>query len=192
MKTEEESLSARQSIEIITRMISQAKDKAQQNSFYFLFWGWIVVLANVGMFILTMLEYSMPYIVWAITIPAWIFTMYRAFTQGKHSGGTSSHFDRISGSIWISFGIVVFTLVAFGRTINFQINPIILLISAIPTFSSGVILKFKPFMVGGILFWLSSIISFLVPMEFQPLIGAVALAGGYLVPGYMLKTKNDA
>ena len=192
MKNEEESLTAQQSIDIITSMIRQAKGKAQQNSFYFLFWGWIVVIANLGMFILTKMEYSMPFIVWTITIPAWIYTMIHAFRQSKREGTASSHFDRITASVWISFGVVIFTMVAFGRTINYQLNPIILLISSIPTFTSGMVLKFRPLMLGGILFWLSSMISFSIPMEYQPLVSAMALAGGYLAPGYMLKSKKDA
>ena len=190
MKNEEENLSAQQSLDLITQMIQQAKGRVQQNSFYFLFWGWVVVLANLGMFILTQAGYERPYIVWAITIPAWIYSMYHGFKQGKRQGSASTHFDQISGSLWISFGIVIFTLVVFGYKINFQLNPVILLMSAIPTFSSGAILKFKPLMIGGILFWVCSIISFLIPMEFQPLIGAIALGCGYLIPGYMLKTKN--
>ena len=44
----------------------------------------------------------------------------------------------------------------------------------------------------GILFWLSSMISFSLPMEYQPLVSAIALAGGYLFPGYMLKSKKEA
>jgi hypothetical protein len=192
MKTEEELLTAQQSIDIITSMIRQAKGKAKQNSFYFLFWGWIVVVANLGMFILTKLEYSMPYIIWTITIPAWIYTMIRAFRQSRHEGAASTHFDRITGAVWISFGVVIFTMVLFGRSINFQLNPIILLMSAIPTFTSGMILKFRPLMYGGILFWFSSIISFSIPMEYQPLISAIALTGGYLVPGYILKSKKEA
>jgi hypothetical protein len=191
MKTDDKSLTAQQSLDIITSMIMQAKGNAQRNSFYFLFWGWIVVIANLGMFILTKVEYGMPYMVWTIAIPAWIYTMIRAYRQSKAEGSTSSHFDRITGAVWISFGVVIFTLIAFGRAINFQLNPIILLISAIPTFSSGMILKFRPLMFGGILFWLSSIISFSLPMDYQPLIGAIALAGGYLVPGYLLKAKKD-
>jgi hypothetical protein len=192
MKTEEQSLSAHQSLEIITSMIREAKGKARQNAFYFLFWGWIVVIANIGMFVLAKTGYSMPYIVWLITFPAWVYTIYRGFTHGRREGSSSSHFDRISASVWMSFGVVTATLIVFGYMINFQLNPIILIVASIPTFCSGIIIKFKPLLFGGVLFWLFGIICFLLPFDLQPLAGAAAIAGGYLVPGYMLRTKKDS
>jgi hypothetical protein len=190
MKTESENLSARQSLDIITTMIQEAKGKAQQNGFYFLLWGWVVVIANLGMYTLTQLHYRHPYIVWVITIPAWIFSLYRGYRQEKTERVTT-HFDSVSMWLWLSFGIVIFTLVAFGQRINFQLNPVIILMSAIPTFVSGILIRFKPLMFGGVAFWIFGIIIFLTPVETQSLIGAVAVLCGYLVPGYLLKNKKD-
>ncbi|MFZ6010902.1 MAG: hypothetical protein ACOYXT_11210 [Bacteroidota bacterium] len=190
MKTESENLSARQSLDIITSMITQAKGNVQRNSFYFLLWGWVVAVANLGMYALTLLQYDRPYIVWVITIPAWIISLYKGFRQSREER-ISTHFDKISMWLWISFGICVFTLVAFGYKINYQLNPAILLLCAIPTFISGVILRFTPLMLGGASFWIFSIIDFLTPMESQPLVGAIAIICGYLVPGYLLKNKKD-
>jgi hypothetical protein len=189
MKPESETLTAQQSLDIIAQMIQQAKGKVQLYNFYFLFWGWVIVIANLGMYTLTRIDYERPYIVWLITIPAWLFTLYKASTMKKHRT-TTSHFDKISGFLWSSYGITIFILVAFGFKINFQLNPLILVVSAIPTIVSGTILNFRPLIIGGITFWLSGIVGFLVPIETQPLIGAVAIVCGYLIPGYLLKQKQ--
>ena len=190
MKAESENLTAQQSLEIITAMIRQAKGKVQKNGFYFMLWGWVVVVANLGMYTLIQLEYSRPYIVWAITIPAWIISLYKGYRDGK-SGNATSHLDMVSMWLWVCFGIVVFTIVAFGYKLNYQINPLILTISSVPTFVSGVLLRFRPLMFGGASFWVFGIVGFLMPMDLQPLIGAVAIFCGYLVPGYLLKSKED-
>lgn len=185
-----ENLTARQSLDIIAAMIQEAKGNVQRNNFFFLFWGWVVVLANLGMYALTMLDYQHPYGVWIITVPAWIYTLYKIFTTNKKERSIS-HFDRISARLWISYSITLFLLVFFGFKINFQLNPVILAISAIPTIVSGTVLNFKPLMIGGLAFWVSAVICFLVPMESQPLIGAVAIACGYLIPGYMLRNRKE-
>lgn len=190
MKTESENLTAQQSLDIITGMIQEAKGKARKNAFQFLLWGWVIVFANLGMYTLTKLDYPYPYIVWSITIPAWIISMYKGYKQGKEQG-VSTHFDMVSLWLWVCFGICTFTLVAFGHKLNYQLNPLIITISAIPTFVSGVLLRFKPMMLGGAAFWIFGIISFLTPIETQPLIGAVAILCGYLVPGYLLKNRKD-
>jgi hypothetical protein len=190
MKTSSE-LSAKESLDIITSMILEAKGNVQRNNFYFLLWGWIVVIANAGMYLLTKIGYEHPYIVWAITIPAWIFTIIKSFTRGK-AARTSTHFDSISGWLWMAYGVTVFILVAFGSRINYQLNPVILLLSAIPTLVSGIILRFKPLIAGGVAFWIGGMVCFLVARDVQPLIGGATIVCGYLVPGYMLKnTKSE-
>lgn len=190
MKTESENLSAQESLDIITAMIRQAKGNAKQNGFHFLMWGWVIVLANFGMYTLTRLHYPYPYIVWVITVPAWIISFYVGYKQGK-SERMHTHLDRISMWLWICFGICTFTLVALGQKINYQINPLILTVSSIPTFVSGIALRFRPLMFGGASLWAFGIVGFLSPMEIQPLVGAVAIICGYLVPGYLLKYKKD-
>ena len=190
MKAESENFTARESLDLIAAMIQEAKGNVRRNHFYFLLWGWVVVLANMGMYALTRLDYERPYAVWLITIPAWIFTLYKVFSS-KKVDRTATHFDRISGRLWMSFGITIFSLVFFGYKIGYQLNPVILTVSAIPTIVSGVILNFRPLMLGGIAFWITGVVCFLVPMEEQPLVGAVGVVCGYLIPGYMLKQKKE-
>lgn len=191
MKNESDSnLTAQQSLDIITGMIQEAKGKVRKNAFHFLLWGWVITIANLGMYTLSKLDYPYPYIVWTLTIPAWIISMYKGYRQSKEDH-VSTHFDTISLWLWVCFGICIFTLVAFGYKLNYQINPLIITISAIPTFVSGVLLRFKPMMFGGAAFWIFGIIGFLTPIETQPLIGAVAILCGYLVPGYLLKNRKD-
>jgi hypothetical protein len=190
MKHESENLTAQQSLDIITSMIRQTKGNARQNSFHFLLWGWIVVLANLGMYTLNYLEYERPYIVWLITIPAWFLSFYVGCNRQRRER-VFTHYDLLHLSLWLSFGVCIFTIVAFGYKLNFQINPLILTLSSIPTFLSGILMRFRPFMVGGICFWIFGVIGFLTPVEFQPLVGAVAVSCGYLIPGYMLRAKKS-
>ena len=185
-----ENLTANESLDLITAMIRQAKGNAQRNHFYFLLWGWVIVVANLSVFILDKLDYSRPYVAWLITVPAWFFTFYKAFTS-RHRQKMTTHFDRISGALWMSFGVSLFILVVFGNKINFQLNPIILVITAVPTLVSGIILNFRPLVAGAAIFWIGGVICFLVSKDMQPLIGALTIALGYLVPGYMLRQKGE-
>jgi hypothetical protein len=190
MKTEDEALTTQQSISIITEMINNAKGNVKENSIYFLLWGTVVAIAEIGMFTLVKANYQHPYIVWVISVPAWIATMIMGYRQGKRARATT-HFDRIFGWLWFIFGIVIFTLVAFGRTINWQLTPVIMLMSAIPTVVSGVVIKFRPLLIGGICFWIFGILCFLIPEPWDFLIAAAAVTVGYLIPGFMLRYKKE-
>jgi len=190
MKTESENLSPGQSLDIITQMIQQAKGNVKGSSFHFLLWGWVVAFANLGMFSLIQIGYSRPYLVWLIIIPAWIVSMYVGIKLGR-AERVVTHFDRITMWMWICFGVTIFTLVFFGSKINWLLNPVILLMTVVPTFVSGVILRFKPLVWGGACIWFFAIVCFLVDIQYQFLVGALAVIVGYLVPGYLLKSKKD-
>ncbi|HZI25528.1 MAG TPA: hypothetical protein VFD46_10635, partial [Chryseolinea sp.] len=190
METENQILTTQQSLDIITKMIRQAHGNVKRNSVYLILWGLVITLANLGMFVLMWVEYPMPYLVWLITIPAWILTIYISYRHGKNAVAIS-HFDRINAILWYSYGIVIFTIIVFGYKINFQLNPVILLVSAIPAFVSGTIIKFRPLAIGGILLWVFGILCFLVGGPWQYLIGAIAVTSGHLVPGLMLRNNPD-
>lgn len=188
MKTPPENLTPGQSLDIITSMIRQSQVNAQNYSFHFLLWGWVIVMANIGMYTLLALHYPYPYLVWTMALPAWIVSMVYGYRKGK-ARAVVTHIDSSLFWLWISFGVVVFTLVYFGYTINYQLNPLIIVVSAIPTLMTGVLLRFKPLKWGGITLWVLGIVCFLLPMHYQFLAGAVAVAGGYLIPGYQLKRQ---
>ena len=190
MEAENQILTTQQSLDIITKMIRQAHGNVKKNSVYLILWGLVVALANLGMFVLMWIEYPMPYLVWLITVPAWIISIYISYRHGKNAVARS-HFDRINAILWYSYGVIIFTIIVFGYKINFQLNPIILLVSAIPAFVSGTIIKFRPLAIGGILLWVFGILCFLVGGPWQYLIGAVAVASGHLVPGLMLRNNPD-
>lgn len=190
METKPENLSPQESLDIITRMIAQAKGNMQRNHFFFLFWGWVVLVGYVGMFILKQLVYPFPYIIWLITVPAWAYTFYQGFKMGRAERAVT-HLDKVNRYLWISFGTIVFTFVAIGYQLNYQLTPVILILTSMPTFVSGIILRFKPLLLGGIIFWVSGIAASLCSLEFQPLVGAFAIFCGYLVPGYILKNKKE-
>ena len=189
METNDKNLTTEESLDLITSMINQAQGNVKDVSKFFLLWGWVVILANVIMYVLMLMEYPRPYLAWLLVIPAWIFNFYMA-GKGEKQRKAVTHLDRIITSLWLSFGVLALTLVFFGSKINFQLNPVILLLTSIPTFVTGLIVKFRPLVSGGIIFWVFGIFSFLAPFEYQNLICAVAFIFGYLIPGYMLKGKS--
>jgi hypothetical protein len=186
MNTEKETMSPQQSLDLITEMINQAKGNVKSNSFYYLLWGWVIVLANLGAYILLQLDYENPYIVWLIVIPAWIASFVKGVTSSRKTN-SSTHIDKINIALWISYGVFATLLPFFGPHINFQINPINLLVGGLCTFVSGFILRFNMLLAGGIIIFIGGITSFFLGQENQLLMASVAFGIGYLVPGYLLK-----
>ncbi|MEQ9402730.1 MAG: hypothetical protein RIM99_04015 [Cyclobacteriaceae bacterium] len=181
-------LTTDESLDLITNMIGQAKrNLARGGSFYFLLWGWVVMLANLGHYLIDKYDwYEHPYIVWAATIPAGIASMIYGARHDRKAA-VRSHLDRLYGLIWMAVFIGVLIILFFMADVSYNVNAIILTFAGIGTFISGCALRFNPLILGGIALWISSIIAFNLDLTDQYLAGAIGILAGYLIPGYLLK-----
>ena len=67
----------------------------------------------------------------------------------------------------------------------------LMMIYGIWLFVSGGTLEFRPLIIGGILNWGLALISFYLDFEYQLLALAAAVLLGYIVPGYMLRSRYN-
>lgn len=190
MDAENSKLTNEQSLEIISEMIQTAKGTVANNSFYFLFWGWVCVFANLGHYaLIEFSSFKAPYMVWLIMIPGGLFSFGYGFFQEKKAK-VKTYTSSVTFWIWMTFVAGLIAILLVMPKMNYQISPLIMIITSMATFLSGIVLKFKPLLVGGILFWLFGVTAFYVSYENQLLMSAASLISGYLVPGYMLKMRG--
>ncbi len=192
MEPNKESLSAQESLSLIESMIREAKGKVTGSSFYFLLWGWVIAFCNFGMYFMLNFSEWPQYapMVWFLTFPAWIITMIKGKNQSQLAGA-NTHLDRINMWLWISMAITITPIWIFGEKINWMVTPLILMPVGAATFVCGIIIRFRPLLMGGLIFWAAAIGSYFVPLDVQYIVGGVAVILGYLVPGYMLKYQKE-
>lgn len=190
METKTDTLDPRKSLDLITSMIDQAKGNVKKTSFYFLLWGWTIVIANLGVYIMiNYTEVKNPFLMFLITIPAAIISIIHNIRYSK-TVTVVTHLDVIHRWLWVGFGINCFLFAFVGKHIGWMVNPVIITMCALPTFVTGIILKFKPLIIGGIIFWAAGVALFFVPKGDQFLLAALAISVGYLIPGYMLRKSE--
>ncbi len=184
----EKELSKDESLMLISDMITQAKrNLARGGSFYFLLWGWVVLFANLGHYIISKYAlYPYPYVVWALTIPAAIASMWYGARKSKYAQ-VKSHLDSVYGLVWLGVMISVLIILFFLGKVSYNTNAIILTFAGLGTFISGCMLRFNPLIMGGVALWVASVVAFNLPPMDQYLVGAVGILAGYLIPGYLLK-----
>ena len=183
-----------ESLELITQMISQAKHNVTKRgggSFYFLLWGWVMMLANLGYYLIVTYDlYEYPYIVWFLTIPAAIASMFYGAKKSRKCT-VKSHLDRLYSQTWLAVSVGILITLFFMSNVNYNVNAIILVLAGIGTFISGHALRFNPLVTGGIALWVASIIAFNLAPSDQYLVGAIGILAGYLIPGYLLKKAEN-
>jgi hypothetical protein len=105
--------------------------------------------------------------------------------------GYRTFFEKIISYMWIISALVIFLLVYLSGMRHESPEPYILAAVSIPTMVTGIITRFRPLILGGIVFIVFAVICVNIqPDYFRSLISAVALICGYLIPGYLLRKKN--
>ena len=188
---EEKILTPLESMEVIVRAISRTKSDIKANSFYFLLWGWLIAIASFSFFVLgAFLKFRLHFVPFPILATlGGIITIIHYSRRRVVS--TESYIGHFLKCLWIVLGfafmIVVFINVSHGQA-PFTYT---LLLAGIGTLVSGMVMKFKPLVFGGIVFLVSSLASVYVATEYKALLQGIAVVAGYLVPGYLLKNAED-
>lgn len=190
----EKQLDEQMSLRIISEAIENAKSNLQDNGFFYLLWGWLVLGASLIEYGLLMFS-STPYhwIGWPVlmTIGGIVSGIY-GYRLGKRTK-VRTYVDMSMIYIWYGFIISIMILLFAAALTEFSftlINPIIIVFYSLGTFVSGGILKFKPLVIGAIFSWVIAFVAFIVRDETQLLLMALAIVVSYLIPGYMLKYRN--
>ncbi len=190
----ETGLSHLEGLEIIQSMINKAKDRFSENGHLYLLWGWVVFICSVTEFVMlnyTRFEYH--YLVWTV---CWLVVIYQTFylARRKKKEQVRTYTHDILGYVWLAFVVSMFLMgFLFGRILGEQyylmVSPGFLVLYGIPTFLSGIILRFRPLLIGGIACWVLSVIAAFVPPQFQLLFLSAAMLIAWIIPGYLLRSK---
>lgn len=187
--------SPQQSLQLIESMINRAKDKYAENGFMYLLWGWVVFICSIAQFLLLhTFNYPHHYLVWLACIPVTIYQVYymkKKYTNPK----VITYTDSIIKYVWLTF-VIVITLLGFligflttGEYYNHIVH-ILLAVYGMPVFLTGVIIRFKPLIIGGIACWVLCIVStFIKVYDYQYLCIPAAMMLAWIIPGYALRAK---
>lgn len=188
----EESFSPQDSLRLIQSMISKTKQDISDSSIHFLVWGWITFFACTGQFILkNVLNYEKHYLVWLLTIGGIIFSNWYSFKEGKTRKVKTYIGDSIS-HLWIGMAIAYFVLSMILTVIgwNRPVFPFFILLYGLGSFISGSIIQFRPLVIGGIIAFILAFASVFSEYDYQMLFGAAAILISYIIPAYLLRSKN--
>ncbi|HTF31790.1 MAG TPA: hypothetical protein VK625_23190 [Flavitalea sp.] len=179
---------------IIQSMINKAKNQLGDNGHLYLMWGWVVLVCSLTQFVILNFFYSpYHYMVWFVT---WLAVIYQAiylYTRKKKKR-VKTYTDDIISNVWLVFVILMF-LFGFlfgsimGKDYYHVINPGFLALYGMPTFLSGIILKFRPLIMGGICCWILAMISAFASPTYHLLFLAAGVIIAWIIPGYIMRSK---
>jgi hypothetical protein len=189
MEIQDSELTPIQGLQMITEVIAKTKDNLREHSFGFLLWGWLIAAASFLFFILqSYTSFKLFFLPFPVLVAAGIVITLRFYAGRRYAPETylSYYLKRMWLVLGLSF-ILVVVINLIGQNPPFTYT---MLIAGIGTLISGLVLRFRPLVFGGILFLLFSIASVVTPDRYKPLLQAIAVVTGYLIPGYQLKRST--
>ncbi|MDR1332415.1 MAG: hypothetical protein LBK07_09980 [Tannerella sp.] len=201
-------------MEVITEMISRARNNLNRGVNVMIFWGYLVAATAIANFILLQAPAvgHDAYSVWLLMIPGAVVS-YFINRRIDRTAVVRTHIDRIIRSAWAGFGISVFVfwgmITAFAcltrsAEVMFLITPVILTMLGLGEYVTACACRARPMKWIAALFWLGAILC-VFPFRwqsvdghlagtlyqgYQQLIMAVCMIAGFAVPGHLIQRKQ--
>lgn len=188
----EKEFSPQESLELIQSMIDKTKNKFSDNSFYFLFWGWLVFAACISQFVLKVyFNYPYHFIVWWTMPIGGIITAFYGRQQARKEK-VKTFVDEATDYLWMAIAFAFIALVIINSTSPNAWESAFtyyILLYAIGTFTTGRLIKFRPLVIGGVINFVLAIICTKLSFDYQLLLGALAILISYIIPGHLLRKQ---
>lgn len=200
-------LTPEESFDVINKVIANYKINYKESAQVFLLWGWILTLTSISTFIILKIlsrweahelmagkwELKGLFILgnWVVFILIGFIIMYFMVRNMNKNKKVISYIDKFVNNLWWVIMASFFIAIFISIRLEIAPPPIMLLIGGIATTTTGLAIKFKPLILGGISFFIFSIAATYVTNEYLALVVSAAIICGYLIPGYFLKSAKE-
>ncbi len=196
----EKTLTPEESLRIIQKSISNSRRNMREGSFYYLLWGWALIGASlVNYFLIRQLIRLERYdeimlkslLAWGVFILAAMIIQFVRQSGASKKERVVTHLDRYITILWVTAGVLMGLMTFLSLRLDAYPTPFILGVTAMATAVSGLMIRFRPLVIGAFVFLAAAVISSFLRGTDQLLVFAVAVCLGYLVPGYLIRRVKN-
>ena len=164
----EKTLTPEESLQIIQKSISNSRRNMREGSFYYLLWGWALILAGLANYFLIryLIGQERYDDIMLMSLLAW-------------------------GVFLVAAGLLMGLMTFLSLKVDAYPTPFILGVPAMATAVSGLMVRFRPLVIGALVFMAAAVISSYLRGTDQLLVFAVAMVLGYLIPGYIIRSLKN-
>jgi hypothetical protein len=188
---EEKQLNEKESLELISQMISNSQRRLQKgNGKPFLIWGYVTIIVSILVWYLFSTTGNPLWNYLWFLIPILGFPTMMASVK-KQEKGMRTYIDKIIADVWIAFGIAGFVVSISSIFFwSFPVLFVILLLMGTGTAITGLIIKFKPIIVSGFAGIFLSFLCLIVKGYEAILLFAAIFFIMMVIPGHILNYKS--
>lgn len=206
-------LTEKESLLLITQMISRAKDNFVDTGIGPILWGTVITICSLVQAAQIHFDFDLPFDIWWLAMLAIIPQVFISIKE-KRERKAKGWDDNIMGYIWLCFGIGIFVVNFINRSLFELFEPVIqhyrsttgqpftstwtfatcylLFVFGFPTIITGAARRFHLMTFGGIFCWVAAIVACFTQTKIDFLLMAISATLAWLVPGIILERKYRA
>ncbi len=197
----EKNLTPEESLQIIQKFVVYSRRNLREGSFYYLLWGWALMLAGlVNYFLISHYVRTERYdaillsslLAWGAFVIVALVIQFAVIARSGKGERVISHLNHYLKIVWITAGLLMALMVFLSLKTDNYPTPFIMGVTAMATAVSGLMVRFRPLVFGSLVFLASAVVAIYLKGTDQLLVFSGAMILGYLVPGYILRySKNE-
>ncbi len=211
MNKAEVPMTEKESLELIASMIRRAKDACHDTGVSAIMWGALIAFCSLEKLAELQFGFQLPFDIYLLTFVAVIPQIIIQRRESKLKKAKSWE-DDFQQALWLSFGICIFILIFLlnvmlpiwfksseeytavtGKSFPFYLHEytasLFLMLYGIPTFITGLTMKFRPMFWGGIICWCASLATMFTPIKADLALLALSAIFAWLIPGIILEKE---
>ena len=196
----QENFDEKQSLKVIMEMIQVSKKKLRNDGILLLVWGYAASLPSLIsyckeiLFLPNRVMYFLKFVDPVLPLLALAFTIYYIYNERKK---VTTYIGSSLRYVWISlfFCLVLTNLILFNviEKVNFTLqHPIFMVFLAFAVVVTGIILRFKLIILGGIFFGLLAYWCSFLDLHHQIFLEGIAWLVALVIPGHILFYKRNS
>ncbi len=209
MELKDKPLTEKESLDLITEMINKAKDACHDTGISAIMWGSVIAICSLVKLAEIHFEFRLPFNIYWLTFAAVIPQIYFNMQETKRRR-VKTYGDEFLDYLWFSFGICLFLMIIITSFMYSEWKPVaeeyarmkgqpspfrfyeynaalFLLLYGLPTFVTGISMKFKPMLWGGLFCWVCCLITLYTPIKIDLLLTALSAILAWLIPGIIME-----
>lgn len=209
MSSKEKQMTEAESLALIAKMISKAKDACHDTGISAMMWGGLIAFCSLERLAEIQFQYRLPFDIFILTIFA-VIPQVMINRKERKEKKVKSYDDVFQGNLWMAFGICIFLLIfilnvlfrawepwvqdylqAGGKPVGFMLQEytaaLFLLLYGMPTFVTGMNMNFKPMIWGGILCWVCCLLTLFTPLKADLILTALSAIFAWFIPGIIME-----
>lgn len=179
-----------ESIQLIRSMLETTRSRMYNHRFLYFLWGYLTLACAVAHYILGyVVVVGQPYLVWlCMPLAAIVHMVY--LTRERKTQTVKTYADRVMAGIWGGMSIAIIALLAGVPKVGWEVvYPVFMLLYGVAAYSSGMTLRYKFLIWGGIVSIGCGIWAFYKPFPVQLLLLQVAIIASFIVPAHFMTHK---